>query len=208
MMADVNLKITYLNNSLVEFLKAAEADIRADLPDFSVRTLVGSSIDVFHKTQAHQRGMLANLRQPHKAVIKVGGRMFDLVVTPMRSGDRTTGFAVEWADAKERLQNIDYTAQIAALARSQAIIAFEPDGTILNPNFLSVMGYAEAEVVGRNHSLFIEPAYAASADYQAFWRRLRAGEYQASEYKRSARAAGRSGFWAPTTPSSTKEERW
>ena len=55
---------------------------------------------------------------------------------------------------------------LAALDKSQAFIEFEPDGTIItaNGNFLGVMGYALSEVQGRHHSMFLEPAYAASAD--------------------------------------------
>nr|WP_267911669.1 PAS domain-containing methyl-accepting chemotaxis protein [Devosia oryziradicis] len=47
-----------------------------------------------------------------------------------------------------------------------------------------VMGYELAEVVGQHHRLFLEPSYAASADYQQFWERLRKGEFASAEYKR------------------------
>ncbi|MDX2205112.1 MAG: methyl-accepting chemotaxis protein [Hyphomicrobiaceae bacterium] len=186
MVADTDLNIVYLNRSLTEFLRAAEADVKAGLPNFSVAGLLGSSIDRFHKNPAHQRSMLASLRKPHKAVIDVGGRSFDLIVTPLLSGSKTIGFAVEWADAKERLQNIDYGAQITALSRSQAVISFSPDGTILSANasFLSVMGYTEQEIVGRHHSIFAEAEYAKSAAYKEFWTNLRAGAYQAGEFRR------------------------
>ncbi len=75
---------------------------------------------------------------------------------------------------------------LAALDRSQAVIAFSPDGTILeaNQNFLKVMGYSLAEVRGKHHSLFVEPAERNSADYTAFWQTLRRGEYQAKQFKR------------------------
>ena len=186
MVADENLKITYLNQSLVQFLEAAEPELKTTLPSFSVKSLVGSSIDQFHKNPSHQRKMLAELRQPHKAVIQVGGRIFDLIVTPLHSGKKTTGYVVEWADAKERLLNLDYTAQIAALGRSQAIIAFAPNGTILsaNANFLNVMGYTEKEVLGSQHSMFVETSYAKSPEYQEFWNDLRAGQFKAAEFKR------------------------
>ena len=190
MVADDKLNILYLNKSLVQFLEEAEPELKATLSSFSVKSLVGGSIDQFHKNPSHQRKMLAELRQPHKAVIKVGGRLFDLIVTPLRASGKTKGFVVEWADAKERLLNVDYTAQIAALGRSQAIIAFTPEGTILsaNSNFLSVMGYSESEVLGKKHSIFVDPAFAQSADYAAFWSDLRSGTFKASEFKRIAKS--------------------
>ena len=77
-------------------------------------------------------------------------------------------------------------AMLAAMDRSNGIIAFGLDGTILtaNRNFLDVVGYTLAEIQGRHHSLFIDPDEGASDAYRQFWDRLRAGEYQAGEYRR------------------------
>lgn len=186
MIADENLVITYINPSTVALMKEAEAELRKELPRFSVATLIGSSIDVFHKNPSHQRAMLAALDRPHSATIRVGSRVFDLLVTPLKDGQRRTGFVVEWADARERLLNHDYAAQFLAIGRSQAVIEFAPDGTILtaNENFLNSMGYSLAEVQGRNHSMFVEPGYQESREYAEFWDRLRRGEYQAAQFKR------------------------
>lgn len=75
---------------------------------------------------------------------------------------------------------------LAALNRSQAIISFKPDGTILeaNQNFLNVMGYSLAEVRGKHHSMFVDAAEKDSADYTALWQSLRNGEFQARQFKR------------------------
>ncbi|KQR71543.1 hypothetical protein ASG03_03385 [Rhizobium sp. Leaf341] len=53
MVADAKLNITYMNPSVLELLKEAEDDLRKELPRFSVGTLIGSNIDVFHKNPAH-----------------------------------------------------------------------------------------------------------------------------------------------------------
>ena len=186
MVADANLNITYMNSAVRSLLEESEADIRKELPNFSVAKLVGSNIDVFHKNPSHQRDLLGKLTKPHSATIRVGKLAFDLLVTPLREGGKTTGFVVEWANAQERLLNMDYTAQIAAISRSQAMIEFEIDGTIVNANenFLKTMGYSLAEVVGRKHSMFTEQAYRDSQDYADFWARLVRGEYQAAEFTR------------------------
>jgi methyl-accepting chemotaxis protein len=83
----------------------------------------------------------------------------------------------------------DNAGQIEAIDRSRAVIAFDLDGTILsaNENFLQVVGYTAEEVVGRHHSLFVDRAYAASAEYKAFWRSLRSGEFQSGEFRRVAK---------------------
>ncbi|WP_317185707.1 methyl-accepting chemotaxis protein [Devosia sp. BK] len=83
----------------------------------------------------------------------------------------------------------DLEAKSAALSRSQAIIEFTLDGTIItaNDNFLSAMGYQLEEIAGKHHSMFCDPAFAASADYKAFWAALRSGTYQSAAYRRLAK---------------------
>jgi methyl-accepting chemotaxis protein len=75
---------------------------------------------------------------------------------------------------------------LAALDRSQAIIEFDMDGTIrhANKNFCVAMGYELAEIVGKKHSMFLEPAEASSDSYRQFWNDLVAGKYQQRQYKR------------------------
>lgn len=95
-------------------------------------------------------------------------------------------------------------AILNALDRSLAVIEFDRDGNILraNANFCSAMGYAESELRGRHHSMFVAPDYAKSGDYADFWARLRRGEYEArASIAASPRAARRSGSRVPTTRS-------
>ncbi|MDR3470320.1 MAG: methyl-accepting chemotaxis protein [Devosia sp.] len=75
---------------------------------------------------------------------------------------------------------------LAAISKSQAMIEFRLDGTVLsaNENFLSLLGYSLDEIVGRHHRMFVDPAYAESAAYGQFWDRLRQGDYCADEFKR------------------------
>jgi methyl-accepting chemotaxis protein len=77
-------------------------------------------------------------------------------------------------------------AKLAALEKSQAIIEFKMDGTIItaNQNFLAALGYALSEIKGRHHSMFVQPAERDSPAYKKFWEALNRGEYQAAEYKR------------------------
>src|SRR4051812_19327310 len=75
---------------------------------------------------------------------------------------------------------------LTALDRSLAIIEFDPSGKILgaNDNFCAALGYALSEIKGRHHSLFVDPLYAASPEYRAFWAKLGRGEFDAQEYLR------------------------
>ncbi len=187
MVADPSLTIVYVNRALSDFLGAAEADIRKDLPGFSVSKLIGQNIDVFHKNPQHQRRLLSGLKQLHRATIKLGGRNFDLAAIPLQDkSGRPAGYAVEWADASLRLRNHELGAIVDAAGRSQAMIEFNMDGSIItaNENFLRTVGYSLAEIKGKHHSMFVEPAYRDSAAYREFWAKLNRGEYDAAEYKR------------------------
>jgi methyl-accepting chemotaxis protein len=83
----------------------------------------------------------------------------------------------------------DSRGQIAAIGKAQAVIEFGLDGAVLtaNENFCQTMGYTLEEIVGQHHSLFVDPAYRATADYRAFWDKLGRGEYDAGQYKRIAK---------------------
>ena len=87
---------------------------------------------------------------------------------------------------ERKLQNADFSGQINAIGKSQAVIEFNMDGTIItaNDNFLSAVGYSLAEIKGQHHSIFVEPEYKSSLDYQQFWEKLNRGEYDSNEYKR------------------------
>jgi methyl-accepting chemotaxis protein len=77
-------------------------------------------------------------------------------------------------------------AKLDALSKSQAVVEFDPDGTIVtaNENFLNVLGYKLEEIQGKHHSMFVEPACKDSAGYREFWDRLGKGQFQAGEYRR------------------------
>lgn len=79
---------------------------------------------------------------------------------------------------------------IAAIMASQAVVEFSLDGIILdaNENFLKTMGYDLAEIVGQHHKIFVEPAYAQSPEYAAFWKTLGEGKYLAGEFRRLGKA--------------------
>ncbi|MFN4162329.1 MAG: PAS domain-containing protein, partial [Stenotrophomonas sp.] len=71
-------------------------------------------------------------------------------------------------------QAADFSGQLAAINKSQAVIEFSLDGRILsaNDNFLATTGYTLEEVRGHHHSLFVEPEYRQSLEYRQFWEKL------------------------------------
>ncbi|MBT1513534.1 PAS domain-containing methyl-accepting chemotaxis protein [Bradyrhizobium sp. SRL28] len=77
-------------------------------------------------------------------------------------------------------------AQSQAIRRSQAVIEFNLDGTIItaNDNFLNALGYSLDEIQGKHHSLFLPPGERDLAPYREFWAALNRGEFQAAQYER------------------------
>ncbi|WP_271594009.1 methyl-accepting chemotaxis protein [Bradyrhizobium sp. CCBAU 65884] len=88
-----------------------------------------------------------------------------------------------------RKSQIDAQARLDAIGRSQAMIEFNLDGTILtaNKNFLDALGYRLDEIQGKHHSMFLPADQRDSAEYKAFWAALNRGECQAREFKRIAK---------------------
>ncbi|MEC7275165.1 MAG: PAS domain-containing methyl-accepting chemotaxis protein [Bdellovibrionota bacterium] len=80
----------------------------------------------------------------------------------------------------------DSAGKLAAISKSQAVIEFELDGTILwaNDNFCAATGYSLEEIKGKHHRIFCEPEYANSPEYRQFWQKLGRGEFDSGEYKR------------------------
>lgn len=80
----------------------------------------------------------------------------------------------------------DAKAVLEALSKSQAIIEFKLDGTIItaNENFCRALGYQLSEIVGKHHKIFVDPTEVNSSDYIDFWARLGRGEFDRRQYKR------------------------
>ncbi|MBX9704103.1 MAG: PAS domain S-box protein, partial [Silvanigrellaceae bacterium] len=92
-------------------------------------------------------------------------------------------------EQNERRLSQELLATYNAIAKSQAIIEFNLDGTITSANekFLDTVGYTLEEIVGKHHSIFVEKETKNSPEYMEFWKKLNRGEYEQGEYKRAAK---------------------
>ncbi len=109
-------------------------------------------------------------------------------------------------DANSKSQTRELKSVFEAIERSQAVIEFELDGTIIraNDNFLNAMGYSAHEVVGQHHSIFVSSSYKSSGEYQNFWHKLRNGEFFSDEFQRFAK--GGKEIWIQATYNPIKDE--
>ncbi|WP_105166891.1 methyl-accepting chemotaxis protein [Pseudoalteromonas sp. T1lg23B] len=147
MIADTNLNITYLNESVKKMLKANESKLQESLPQFNVDSLVGTNIDEFHHNPAHQRSILATLNRVYTTQINVAGLTFDLIATPVfNSESERIATLVEWKDVTEKLA---FEQKQAALAAHNARITSALD--VCQANVMLADG--DCNIVYANHSV-------------------------------------------------------
>ena len=93
----------------------------------------------------------------------------------------------------------NYREQVEAIQRSGMMIEFNMDGTIIKANghFLQAFQYLPADMIGKDHSVFVGDEYKQSAEYKAFWERLRQGEFQSGLYPRVDRGGNK--LWIEAT---------
>jgi diguanylate cyclase (GGDEF)-like protein/PAS domain S-box-containing protein len=150
-----------------------------------VRAIFDSASDSAGQPGSPSGGERKLLRKDGTAVV------VEVTVTPLKDElGQETGFMITAYDVSERKLREEAAAnarsQIEAISRSQMMIEFNLDGTVVsaNDNYLRAFGYAASEVVGRSHSIFVTDEYRASAEYKEFWDGLRRGEFQRGEFCR------------------------
>lgn len=86
----------------------------------------------------------------------------------------------------ENHPNAENQAIVDMIDRTQAVIHFKPDGTIIsaNQNFLQTMGYRLEELIGKKHAIFVDAQAARGAEYAQFWQSLRAGDAHTVQVQR------------------------
>jgi PAS domain S-box-containing protein len=73
-----------------------------------------------------------------------------------------------------------------AIDKSNGVVEFKPDGTILkvNNNFLELVDYKLEEVVNKHHSIFIDKKTKNSKQYKIFWEDLANGKFKYGDFER------------------------
>jgi methyl-accepting chemotaxis protein len=119
MFSEKNGTLTYMNEASKRTLKKLEKY----LPE-RVETMVGKSIDIFHKNPDHQRRIIGDARNlPLRTKIKVGPETLDLLVSPISDNQgEYLGPVVTWDIITERVQltaTLEETAQQLAAAAEE-----------------------------------------------------------------------------------------
>ncbi|MBD9677317.1 PAS domain S-box protein [Pseudomonas sp. PDM18] len=103
------------------------------------------------------------------------------------SAGKIQRFSIYASDLTRTIENSrEHENLIEALQRSTAVIEFNLQGEVLaaNDRFLNAMGYSLTQIQGKHHRMFCEPAEYNSSNYEAFWAKLRRGEFVTGRFKR------------------------
>ncbi|MFM7072785.1 MAG: methyl-accepting chemotaxis protein [Planctomycetota bacterium] len=193
-MCDRDLRIVYVNTSGMKTLRSLADEVQRAF-GVDVNSLIGTSIHTFHKDPRRVERILGSPDMlPHSAEFSFAGTTLQTRINHVKDeAGEIIGYIVVWVDiTRQRRLELDFAGQIAAIRRTQAVIEFELDGTIIdaNDNFLRVMGYSLEEIKGRHHSMFVDAAYAASTDYRRIWSELNMGKEQSGRFRRLAKGGG------------------
>ncbi|MES1988522.1 MAG: PAS domain S-box protein, partial [Pseudomonadota bacterium] len=87
---------------------------------------------------------------------------------------------------EQKLKNADFAGQISAIGISQGVIEVGLDGIILKINqvYLDMLGYKEAELLGKHVSVVLDQTFAKSEAYTTLWNKLLNGGTDTGQYKR------------------------
>lgn len=121
--SDLDFKITYANATSLKTLERVEKYL-----PIKISQIVGSSIDVFHKTPSHQTHLLSSDKNlPHRAIINVGPEKLSLLASAVYDSSRNyIGVMVTWEIITER---VTLTENIGEASRQLAAASEELNAT-------------------------------------------------------------------------------
>lgn len=183
--------VIYLNQQARETLNILDEHLQVAADD-----VLGTHFEIFAKSQGpNRKNGVSDAGLPSKALVNVGPEIIEVATTAIYDKDGNFfGPMVSWEIVTDRVEletkNQQFEDLGSAMSKSQAVIEFQPDGTILtaNDNFIKALGYNNVnELKGKHHSMFCDPAYTGSSRYRDFWTKLGSGVFDQGSYKRITR---------------------
>jgi len=147
MMADTHGNIVYANPAVSAMLERREQQIQTALPTFSVKTMVGSNFDSFHRNPSHQQNLLGDPENlPYAAEITIAGLVFHLTaIALLDEHGKHLGTAVQWLDlteekdAQNQVENLISSAVAGKLDNRIDITNYQGFMKILGENINDLM---------------------------------------------------------------------
>jgi methyl-accepting chemotaxis protein len=132
MIADNDRTIIYANQEVINILAKAETAtaLHSGGASFSIGSLVGTRMDDFHETPAHQAQLLNGLTGSYEASMVVGGRSMVVIANPVVNAQgQRLGTVAEWHDrTDEVVAENEVAAIVEAAARGDFSLRLDLDG--------------------------------------------------------------------------------
>lgn len=153
-------------------------DKEADSADYRLfwQQLAQGSFQSRRFARRHKNGNTVWIEASYNPVFDTTGKVVKVVKLAM--------------DVTGKVQaELENEAKLAAISRAMAVIEFDTQGNVLNANdnFLRIMGYSLAEIVGQHHRMFASNALTQAPAYQQFWQQLARGEMISGTCERIAK---------------------
>lgn len=186
--------ITYVNDKF------------CDVSGYKRQELLGKNHRIL-KSDEHDDDFWVNM---YKTTLEYKSIWSDIIINDKKDGGQY--FLNSWikADFDERGKHVGFTSVrqditeqtksleviknqekeirnvLNAIDKSNGVVEFKPDGTIINANnnFLDLIGYKLEEVINKHHSVFIDKKTKNSKEYRMFWEDLANGKFKYGDFER------------------------
>jgi methyl-accepting chemotaxis protein len=117
--ADNDGKVIYINNALRDTLYKYETAFQQENPAFVADKVVGGSVGIFYADPQAAVERLRRLSTTTHARLKLGGRQYDVITTPVISTDgERLGTVGQWIDLTEQIRAEEEVGEIVQAAAS------------------------------------------------------------------------------------------
>lgn len=171
MMSNSKREVAYMNDAAYRLLKSCEADIRQELPQFNIETLVGQTIDSFYQTSPENSKLLEHLGTSHKTRMNFGKKVLQVSINPIRDeAGNDLGNSLEWDELTDTLEEERRVARVLESLNSTTtnVMIANSDREILylNRSVQTMLKDAEADlkkvlphfdadnIIGKNMDIF------------------------------------------------------
>jgi methyl-accepting chemotaxis protein len=121
--ADTEGKVIYINHAMRDTLRKYESVVQKEIPNFKADNFVGGSIGILYADPQAAVERMRNLTQTTKTEFKFGGRVFEVLTTPVFSdGGTRLGSVAQWVDKTEQIKS---EQEIAAIIHAASLGDFD-----------------------------------------------------------------------------------